>query len=136
VQEPNVHIERCPITRVTAEGIETADGVQHALDAIVCATGFNTSFSARYDILGREAMNLKQLWQSTAPEAYMGLAVSGFPNYFGQHLESLRVWIMILTFTQLFWVQIVPLPMALLFHALNRGKMGKIAKGRSMLTLA
>jgi cation diffusion facilitator CzcD-associated flavoprotein CzcO len=83
VQEPNVHIERCAINRTTAKGIETADGVLHEFDAIVCATGFNTSFSARYDIVGRESKNLKQLWQKNAPEAYMGLAVSGFPNYFG-----------------------------------------------------
>jgi hypothetical protein len=97
VQESNVHIERCPITRITTKGIETADGVLHAVDAIVCATGFNTSFSARYNIIGREAKDLGHLWKKQAPEAYMGLAVSGFPNYFGDSLDPLSYPCVMLT---------------------------------------
>lgn len=84
VQKPNVHVERTPITRITALGIETADSTVHAFDAIVCATGFSSSFSARFDIIGSENRNLKQLWTENAPEAYLGLTVSGFPNYFGK----------------------------------------------------
>ncbi|KAF2008868.1 FAD/NAD(P)-binding domain-containing protein [Aaosphaeria arxii CBS 175.79] len=82
VQQPNVHVERTPITRVTPEGIETTDGVLHNFDAIVCATGFSASFSARFDIVGSGNQNLRQLWTKGAPEAYLGLAISGFPNYF------------------------------------------------------
>lgn len=82
VQEANVRVERNAIARVTREGIETVDGVMHTLDAIVCATGFNTNFSARYDIIGRDQKNLRKLWKQTLPQGYMGLCVSGFPNYF------------------------------------------------------
>ncbi|OAL44655.1 FAD/NAD(P)-binding domain-containing protein [Pyrenochaeta sp. DS3sAY3a] len=82
VQQANVRVERNAIARVTREGIETVDGVMHTLDAIVCATGFNTNFSARYDIIGRNQKNLRKLWKQTLPQGYMGLCVSGFPNYF------------------------------------------------------
>lgn len=83
VQEPNVYVERTPISRITAKGIMTTDGSLHEFDAIVCATGFNTSFSARFDIVGRHGRNLRELWTKDVPEAYMGLTVAGFPNYFG-----------------------------------------------------
>lgn len=83
VQQPNVHIERTSILRITEEGIETTDGELHRLDAIVCATGFDTSFSARYDIIGGGGCNLRNIWKKGLAEAYLGLAVSGFPNYFG-----------------------------------------------------
>jgi cation diffusion facilitator CzcD-associated flavoprotein CzcO len=83
VQQPNVHIERAPIVCVTKEGVKTEDGNMHNFDAIVCATGFDTSFLARYDIIGRNSVNLRTLWKKSMPEAYLGLAVAGFPNYFG-----------------------------------------------------
>ncbi|KAL2858523.1 flavin-binding monooxygenase [Aspergillus pseudoustus] len=82
VQELNVEIERSPIDRITESGIHTSDGVIHELDAIVCATGFDTSFRPRYPIIGRNRVDLRDLWGAQTPEAYLGLAVSGFPNYF------------------------------------------------------
>jgi hydroxyversicolorone monooxygenase len=84
IQQANVDIIREPIDGIRAEGIMTSDGVLHELDAIICATGFDTSFSARYDIIGRNQRSLKDLWSKTTPEAYLGLAISGYPNYFSK----------------------------------------------------
>ncbi|KAK1765315.1 hypothetical protein QBC33DRAFT_455591 [Phialemonium atrogriseum] len=82
VQKANVDIIRTAIKRVTKIGIETIDGQVHEADIIVCATGFNTSFSSRYDITGRHGCSLRSLWQNRGPEAYLGLAIAGLPNYF------------------------------------------------------
>lgn len=61
------------------------DGTIHHLDAIVCATGFDTSFTPAFELYGLKEQNLKRLWSESPAEAYMGLAVSGFPNYWSQN---------------------------------------------------
>lgn len=96
MQQPNVHIERNAIVRIVEDGIETEDGKVHQFDAIVCATGFDTSFSARYNIIGRSGLNLRTLWKDGSPEAYLGLAVAGFPNYFGKLQSHIMVNILLL----------------------------------------
>lgn len=82
VQRANVHIERTGIEKVCERGIVTVDGNIHELDVLICATGFNASFSGRYQITGKAGRTLGDLWTDTGPEAYFGLAVSGLPNYF------------------------------------------------------
>ncbi|KAL3444241.1 flavin-binding monooxygenase [Aspergillus insuetus] len=82
VQQANVEIVRLPIERISEKGICTEGGDQHQFDILVCATGFDTSFRPRYPIIGRNQIDLRNLWREQTPEAYMGLAVSGFPNYF------------------------------------------------------
>lgn len=85
MQQPNVNIIRAPIERICDKGIRTADGVLHELDVLICATGFNTSFSARYHIIGQDKKKaLHALWTDQPPEAYMGLAISGYPNHFSK----------------------------------------------------
>ncbi len=70
------------IQRVTREGIQTADGQVHKVDAIVCATGFQVAeASAPFPIRGREGRDLQTEWRDGA-EAYRGTTVHGFPNMF------------------------------------------------------
>ena len=94
VQMPNVSIERNPIQRIDSRGIRTVDGNLHEFDIIICATGFDTSFRPRYPIIGRQENDLRELWKNT-PEAYLGLAVSGFPNYFSKKEFNwiVNIWI-------------------------------------------
>ncbi|KAL3455502.1 hypothetical protein BJX64DRAFT_294964 [Aspergillus heterothallicus] len=82
VQEPNVQIVRSPIERISEHAIHTVDGNAHEIDVLICATGFDTSFRPRLPVIGRNEVDLRDLWSRQPPEAYMGLAVSGFPNYF------------------------------------------------------
>ncbi|KAK3301009.1 uncharacterized protein B0H64DRAFT_414697 [Chaetomium fimeti] len=79
--KPNVELRRSGIKRFVAEGIELESGEVLKVDAIVCATGFNTSFRPRFPIIGRDG-NLQDRWAKETPKAYMSCAVAGLPNYF------------------------------------------------------
>ncbi|EAQ92674.1 hypothetical protein CHGG_00909 [Chaetomium globosum CBS 148.51] len=79
--KPNVELRRSGIKRFVAEGIELESGEVLKVDAIICATGFNTSFRPRFPIIGRDG-NLQDRWAKETPKAYMSCAVAGLPNYF------------------------------------------------------
>lgn len=79
IQEPNVEPVFDPIEKITPTGI-MAGGVEYPADVIVAATGFNTSFRPRFPIIGRNEINLQDLWGKD-PISYFGTGVSGFPNY-------------------------------------------------------
>ncbi|MFB6464043.1 flavin-containing monooxygenase [Bradyrhizobium tunisiense] len=83
---PNVEIvsvKTNPIERITADGIQTADGTVHPLDIIILATGFDAGTGAltRIDIRGRDARSLKEEWGKDI-RTTMGLLVHGYPNLF------------------------------------------------------
>ncbi len=78
----DVDLITTPIERVGPAEIVTRDGVEHAVDAIVLATGFQTNdFLAPMEIVGRKGVSLNEAWRGGA-EAYLGVTVSGFPNLF------------------------------------------------------
>ncbi|KAL2209886.1 FAD/NAD(P)-binding domain-containing protein [Sarocladium strictum] len=79
LQQPNVTPVFDPITRATKRGILVGDKLYEA-DILIAATGFNTSFTPRFPIIGLEGANLQDLWRTEAT-SYMGTGVSGFPNY-------------------------------------------------------
>ncbi|KAL4817747.1 hypothetical protein BDW67DRAFT_174532 [Aspergillus spinulosporus] len=70
-----------PIVKVVEDGIVTEDGKHHPTDVVVCATGFDTTFTPRFPIVGKDGESLAKRWETT-PENYLSLAVDGFPNYF------------------------------------------------------
>ncbi|KAI9027048.1 hypothetical protein DFJ74DRAFT_766358 [Hyaloraphidium curvatum] len=81
----NVNVD--PIVRIDETGVVTkakAPGspeVHTPIDILVCATGFDTSFTTkRMKITGR---NGKDLWDAFTPwpKAYRSVTVHGFPNY-------------------------------------------------------
>lgn len=81
LQRENVALETESIERITERGVVTADGRSHELDAIVFATGFDsTHFLSPIDIVGPQG-SLQQAWKEGA-EAYLGMLVEGFPNFF------------------------------------------------------
>ena len=79
--EDNVEFITNPIVTITEQGILTADGKERKVDAIVCATGFDTSHTPRYPTIGRNGVTLEDHWKET-PTAYMSLATANFPNLF------------------------------------------------------
>ena len=91
LRRDNVELIRTPIRRITAQGVETDDGVHHEVDVIVYATGFrHTDVLWPMRITGRDGTDLHALWGSK-PYAYLGITVPGFPNFFvlygpGAHL--------------------------------------------------
>jgi cation diffusion facilitator CzcD-associated flavoprotein CzcO/acetyl esterase/lipase len=82
LSRPNVSLVTEAILRVTPGGIETADGRQHRVDAIVYGTGFAaTDFLAPMRITGRGGVDLNEAWRGGAM-AHLGMTVPGFPNLF------------------------------------------------------
>jgi cation diffusion facilitator CzcD-associated flavoprotein CzcO len=79
----NVEVVTEGIGEVRAHSVVTRDGREHALDAIVCATGFQVSENAApFPIYGRNGLELNEAWRESGPEAYKGTTVAGFPNAF------------------------------------------------------
>ncbi|MCP5165360.1 MAG: NAD(P)/FAD-dependent oxidoreductase [Pseudomonadales bacterium] len=78
----NVNLECGNIDHVEADAVVMADGRRIEADAIVCATGFDTSnMVGSLEVIGRDGRNLKREWQDD-PRAYLGVAIPGYPNYF------------------------------------------------------
>jgi cation diffusion facilitator CzcD-associated flavoprotein CzcO len=79
---PNVELVTDPIREVGADRVITADGAEREVDAIVFGTGFRTTdFLAPMEVTGLGGRDLNEAWRDGA-EAYLGIAVSGFPNMF------------------------------------------------------
>lgn len=79
---PNVHLETAPIASVHAGGLRLADGREHVLDVLVCATGFDTGRPlSALTIVGRDGRTLDAAWADGA-QAHHGISVAGFPNLF------------------------------------------------------
>lgn len=82
--QENVEFESSAIKEVTRSGIFFESGKAHELDAIICATGFDTSFLPRFPIIGDGGLNLQDAWSEDmgGPRAYMSMMAEGIPNYF------------------------------------------------------
>lgn len=79
---PNVTLETSPVAAIGPDGVTCADGARHALDVIVCATGFETTaWRWSLEVTGAGGQTLSQAWADGA-QAYLGLTVTGFPNLF------------------------------------------------------
>ncbi len=80
--KPNVNLIDTPIEAITETGIGTQDGEHHDVDAIIYGTGFTpTAFLTPMQITGAKGQDLNHTWRDGA-EAYLGISVSGFPNFF------------------------------------------------------
>ncbi|KAI1611349.1 hypothetical protein EDD37DRAFT_565524 [Exophiala viscosa] len=77
----NVNAIHDKISHIDKSGVVTEDGKHRAVDTIVCATGFDTSFQGRFPIYGRGGVNLQDRYK-VRPETYLSVATDGFPNYF------------------------------------------------------
>lgn len=49
----NTEVVSESIAQITPKGIMTADGVEHEVDVIVCATGFDVSWRPSYPTIGK-----------------------------------------------------------------------------------
>jgi cation diffusion facilitator CzcD-associated flavoprotein CzcO len=79
---PNVAVIDTPIAAVTETAIKTSDGAERAVDVIIYGTGFTpTDYLQPMRVAGLGGRDLNQAWREGA-EAYLGIAVTGFPNFF------------------------------------------------------
>lgn len=78
-----IDLKEAPIERFTEDGVLTGDGVEHKLDVIIFATGFD-AIDGNYNrlrITGAHGKTLKEHWAG-GPTSFLGVSVPGFPNMF------------------------------------------------------
>ncbi|GAB2994755.1 NAD(P)-binding domain-containing protein [Mycobacterium bourgelatii] len=82
LQQENAELVTEPIERVSETSVITAAGEAVEVDALVLATGFETSsYLSGIELVGNDGQSLHERW-GTDPSAYLGVAISGFPNFF------------------------------------------------------
>jgi cation diffusion facilitator CzcD-associated flavoprotein CzcO len=82
LQRSDVEVVTAGIDHLTRDAVVTKDGRTIPVDVVILATGFETtSFLAPMVIEGRDGRLLATEWKDGA-RAYLGIAVSGFPNLF------------------------------------------------------
>jgi cation diffusion facilitator CzcD-associated flavoprotein CzcO len=79
---PNVSVVTEGIDSIDATGIKTKDGKHCEFDVIIYGTGFRpTEYLTPMRVTGLDGMELNACWREGA-EAYLGITVPGFPNFF------------------------------------------------------
>jgi cation diffusion facilitator CzcD-associated flavoprotein CzcO len=82
IQRPNAEVVSEGIERVEPRGVRTRDGRLHELDVLVLATGFRADrFVRPIRVTGPGGESLDARWVKR-PDAYLSIAVPGFPNFF------------------------------------------------------
>jgi cation diffusion facilitator CzcD-associated flavoprotein CzcO len=80
--EPHVRLVTEAVSAITRTGVTSADGTEYPADVIVYGTGFHVTDAFDHaDITGAGGVRITDAWSDGA-EAYLGLAVAGFPNLF------------------------------------------------------
>jgi cation diffusion facilitator CzcD-associated flavoprotein CzcO len=81
----NVLLITQAIERICPQGIVTADGELHEADTLILATGFLTTEQGNapsFEVVGSEGIELGQFWNAHRLQAYAGVSVPGYPNFF------------------------------------------------------
>ncbi len=77
----NVRLIPTAAREITETGLVTAEGEAIDVDVIVFCTGYKVLDYERIEVVGEDGRVLGEVMEK-APEAYKGVAVPGFPNYF------------------------------------------------------
>jgi cation diffusion facilitator CzcD-associated flavoprotein CzcO len=78
----NVELITGAVREITPTGVVADDGVERKVDTIIYGTGFRaTEFLSPMEVRGLGGADLNDAWRDGA-EAYLGMAVAGFPNFF------------------------------------------------------
>lgn len=81
----NVHLETGAIERITPSGVLTEAGVEHEVDVLILATGFKVFEKGNmpaFTVTGAGGVDLESWWEEHRFQAYQGVSVPGFPNFF------------------------------------------------------
>ncbi len=82
LQRANCKLIDWPIATLSPVGIRTSDGIEHHLDCIVFATGYDVHLTGPpFSITGLGGRSLDAEWRSGA-QAYKSASVHGYPNLF------------------------------------------------------
>jgi cation diffusion facilitator CzcD-associated flavoprotein CzcO len=80
----NVDLVTDPIDKITPSGVATVEGDLHEVDVLILATGFKVMDvdSLTYEITGRDGLTMSRFWKENRMQAYEGVSLPGFPNFF------------------------------------------------------
>ncbi len=81
----NVALETTPIERITSTGVVTTGGNAHEVDVLILATGFKVFEKGNmpaFTVTGSGGVDLESWWDEHRFQAYQGVSVPGFPNFF------------------------------------------------------
>lgn len=81
----NVELVTEPIDEVTGTGVATADGTTRDVDVLILATGFkvmDVDSLPTFPVTGAGGRSLARFWTEHRLQAYEGVSVPGFPNFF------------------------------------------------------
>jgi cyclohexanone monooxygenase len=81
----NVQLVTEPIDKITGSGVATSDGQTRDADVLILATGFkvmDTDDMPTYPLTGSGGQSWSRYWDERRLQAYEGVSVPGFPNFF------------------------------------------------------
>ncbi|WP_037819996.1 NAD(P)/FAD-dependent oxidoreductase [Streptomyces sp. NRRL F-3213] len=81
----NVRLETTSIEAIAPTGVRTTDGHTHEADVLILATGFKVFEKGNmpaYPVRGSGGTDLETFWTENRFQAYHGVSVPGFPNFF------------------------------------------------------
>jgi cation diffusion facilitator CzcD-associated flavoprotein CzcO len=82
LQRDNCKLIDWPIATISPVGIRTSDGIEHHLDCIVFATGYDVHLTGPpYPVTGIGGRSLGEEW-ATGAQAYKSINANGYPNLF------------------------------------------------------
>ncbi|REE96209.1 flavin-containing monooxygenase [Thermomonospora umbrina] len=83
---PHVSLITDSIARITEKGVQTVDGRERRVDAIVLATGFRLASDPenfrRTPVRGRDGFDLATFYTENRLASYEGISIPGLPNHF------------------------------------------------------
>jgi cyclohexanone monooxygenase len=81
----NVQLVTKPIDKITPTAVATTDGNNHEIDVLILATGFKVMDAdsvPTYAVTGSGGRSLSRFWDEHRLQAYEGVSVPGYPNFF------------------------------------------------------
>ena len=81
----NVSVITSSVVKFTEKGIIDETGQEHEVDVVICATGFNVSFTPHFEVIGRGGKSLKEEF-GELPKTYLAVTAADFPNLFRTYI--------------------------------------------------
>ncbi|MUL74911.1 NAD(P)/FAD-dependent oxidoreductase [Mycolicibacterium sp. CBMA 226] len=81
----NVSLVTESIERITPTGVRTSDEHEHEADVLILATGFkvmDVDSVPTFPVTGAGGHTLGEFWETQRLQAYEGVSIPGFPNFF------------------------------------------------------
>ncbi|KAM6536122.1 hypothetical protein FALCPG4_005640 [Fusarium falciforme] len=77
----NVQLVKSSVTGFTKNGLLDDQGNEHKVDVIICATGFDTTFTPSFGVTGRDGIDMKAFY-GDFPRSYLAVMTPHFPNFY------------------------------------------------------